>query len=119
LFIAGHAGKEVNVYHTGKAHEPRLQEYYHCCAGDKVIVQAIVVIAYKCDVKDRHIPQQIEKKDHHSKCIVDTAAIITFVLHFVAAYAAMINHCKALTKWKNMFINEHIAFTAGGALHPE
>jgi len=119
LFIAGHAGKQVNVYHAGKAHEPGLQEYYHYSTGDKVVVQAIVVIAYKCDVKDRHVPQQIEEKDHYSKCIVDAAAIIAFVLHLVAANAAMINHCEALTKWKNMFINEHITFTAGGALHPE
>jgi len=105
---------EIKIKHAGQPHEVGLGNYYYSQAGTKKIKHTVVLIG---QAEDGPIPKKVEEEKHHSKRIIDAAAIVAFRFHFFSAYLAFIFQSKTFAQRENAFIYKYGALSATRAFH--
>lgn len=99
----------VKIHHAREPHEPGLNQDDHAHAGNEEVVKAVVLIS---EPKDGHVPDEVEKEEHHGKSIVDTTTIILLILQLLATNGAVVMECEAFIQREHRLIDKDLSFSA-------
>lgn len=69
------ADVQIQIDHTGKPHQVRLQQQHDPEADAEEVVNAVVFIR---EAKNGPVPDQVQEEQHHGQRIVDTTAVVAF-----------------------------------------